>query len=165
MEKEKNVLRNKSIGTEVSDDEYAALEKLAEARGLTVGEWLRELVLAELIAHPADWSGKATAVPYAVFGDPQTLTLYSYVRNNPVTKTDIDGHCDPISCVMHVIEYISGHTEYIGIVEGNVRSNYNARIEETKASQGGQITSAQRTAIQQEARKGSTARKESCGSA
>jgi hypothetical protein len=54
MEKEKNVLRNKSIGTKVSDEEYAALEKLAEARGLTFGEWLRELVLAELIAHPAE---------------------------------------------------------------------------------------------------------------
>ncbi|MGH9565939.1 MAG: plasmid mobilization protein [Candidatus Angelobacter sp.] len=54
MEKEKNVLRNKSIGTKVSDDEYAALEKLAEARGLTLGEWLRELVLGELIAHPAE---------------------------------------------------------------------------------------------------------------
>lgn len=51
---EKTVLRNKSIGTKVSDDEYAALEKLAEARGLTLGEWLRELVLAELIAHPAE---------------------------------------------------------------------------------------------------------------
>jgi hypothetical protein len=54
MEKEKNVLRNKSIGTKVSDDEYAALEKLAEARGLNMGEWFRELVLAELIAHPAE---------------------------------------------------------------------------------------------------------------
>jgi hypothetical protein len=57
MEKEateKSTLRNKSIGTKVSEDEYAALEKLAEARGLTLGEWLRELVLAELIAHPAE---------------------------------------------------------------------------------------------------------------
>jgi RHS repeat-associated protein len=24
-----------------------------------------------------DWAAKATAVPYAVFGDPQTLNLYS----------------------------------------------------------------------------------------
>jgi len=28
--------------------------RLAEARGLTLGEWFRELVLAELIAHPAE---------------------------------------------------------------------------------------------------------------
>jgi hypothetical protein len=54
MEKEKTVLRNKSIGTKVSDEEYAQLEKLAEARGLTLSEWFRELVLAELIAHPAE---------------------------------------------------------------------------------------------------------------
>jgi hypothetical protein len=31
-------LRTKSIGTKVSDDEYAALENLAQARGLTLGE-------------------------------------------------------------------------------------------------------------------------------
>jgi hypothetical protein len=54
MEKEKTVLRNKSIGTKVSDEEYAHLEKLAEARGLTLSEWFRELALAELIAHPTE---------------------------------------------------------------------------------------------------------------
>jgi hypothetical protein len=31
-------------------------------------------------------------VPYAEFADPQTLNLYSYVRNLPTTKADIDGH-------------------------------------------------------------------------
>jgi hypothetical protein len=44
---EKTVLRTKSIGTKVSDEEYAQLEKLAEARGLTLSEWLRELVTPE----------------------------------------------------------------------------------------------------------------------
>jgi RHS repeat-associated protein len=39
-----------------------------------------------------DWAAKATAVPYAEFGDPQSLNLYSYVRNNPVTAVDADGH-------------------------------------------------------------------------
>ena len=38
---EKAVLRNRSIGTKVSEEEYARLEKLAEARGLTLGEWFR----------------------------------------------------------------------------------------------------------------------------
>ena len=42
MEKEKSVLRNKSIGTKMSDEEYGELEKLAEARGLTLSEWFRE---------------------------------------------------------------------------------------------------------------------------
>jgi len=39
-----------------------------------------------------DWAAKATAVPYAEFSDPQTLNLYSYVRNIPTSKADLDGH-------------------------------------------------------------------------
>jgi RHS repeat-associated protein len=39
-----------------------------------------------------DWAGKATAVPYSDFADPQSLNLYSYVRNVPTTKFDLDGH-------------------------------------------------------------------------
>ena len=42
-----------------------------------------------------DWSDKPQAVPYANFVDPQSLDLYAYVRNNPVSRTDIDGHCGP----------------------------------------------------------------------
>jgi hypothetical protein len=30
-----------------------------------------------------------------MFGDPQTLNLYGYVRNNPLSKADVDGHCYP----------------------------------------------------------------------
>jgi len=37
-----------------------------------------------------DWAAKATAVPYAKFGDPQTLNLYSYVQNNPLARFDDD---------------------------------------------------------------------------
>lgn len=40
-----------------------------------------------------DWAAKPTTVPYALFGDPQTLNLYAYVRNNPVSRADADGHC------------------------------------------------------------------------
>ena len=40
-----------------------------------------------------DSAAKATAVPYAEFADPQSLNLYSYVRNNPLAKIDPDGHC------------------------------------------------------------------------
>jgi hypothetical protein len=40
-----------------------------------------------------DWAARPTAVPYAVFGDPQSLNLYGFVRNDPVTRADADGHC------------------------------------------------------------------------
>jgi len=44
-----------------------------------------------------DWAARPTAVPYAVFGDPQSLNLYTYVRNDPVTRADCDGHQQNIS--------------------------------------------------------------------
>jgi RHS repeat-associated protein len=39
-----------------------------------------------------DWASKPTNVPYAMFGDPQSLNLYSYVRNNPLSHAAVDGH-------------------------------------------------------------------------
>jgi len=40
----------------------------------------------------AEWAAKPTAVPYANYGNPQSLNLYSYVENNPTTTADLDGH-------------------------------------------------------------------------
>lgn len=39
-----------------------------------------------------DWSVTPEPVPYAKLGDPQTLNLYAYVGNSPVTDADADGH-------------------------------------------------------------------------
>ena len=39
-----------------------------------------------------DWSATAEPVPYAKLGDPQSLNLYSYVGNNPISLVDADGH-------------------------------------------------------------------------
>jgi RHS repeat-associated protein len=39
-----------------------------------------------------DWSATLAAVPYAKLGNPQTLNLYSYVGNNPLSAVDPDGH-------------------------------------------------------------------------
>jgi RHS repeat-associated protein len=39
-----------------------------------------------------DWSAKEEPVPYAQLDDPQSLNLYAYVRNNPLTRVDADGH-------------------------------------------------------------------------
>jgi RHS repeat-associated protein len=47
----------------------------------TLGRWVS-----------ADWSAVPVPVPYADFTDPQSLNLYSYVRNLPTTRVDKDGH-------------------------------------------------------------------------
>ena len=39
-----------------------------------------------------DWSAKIMPVPYAKLGNPQSLNLYSYVWNNPLSRNDPDGH-------------------------------------------------------------------------
>jgi len=49
--------------------------------GSGVGRWMSP-----------DWADRPTEVPYADFGDPRSLNLYGYVRNNPVTTPDLDGH-------------------------------------------------------------------------
>jgi hypothetical protein len=39
-----------------------------------------------------DWSAKYEPVPYAKLDNPQSLNLYAYVLNNPMTGRDLDGH-------------------------------------------------------------------------
>lgn len=39
-----------------------------------------------------DWSAKEDPVPYAKLDDPQSLNLYQYVLNNPLSHLDDDGH-------------------------------------------------------------------------
>jgi RHS repeat-associated protein len=49
--------------------------------GSNMGRWLSP-----------DWADAASAVPYADYGNPQTLNLYGYVKNDPETYIDPDGH-------------------------------------------------------------------------
>jgi RHS repeat-associated protein len=55
----------------------------------TVGRWMSP-----------DWAAKPEAVPYSSLGDPQSLNLYQYVGNNPLSKADADGHCLEDVCVV-----------------------------------------------------------------
>lgn len=40
-----------------------------------------------------DWADKPEAVPYSTLDNPQSLNLYGYVLNNPLSHADADGHC------------------------------------------------------------------------
>jgi len=50
-----------------------------------------------------DRSGAPEPIPYADLSDPQTLNLYGYVRNNPLGRTDADGHCFWDACILETI--------------------------------------------------------------
>jgi RHS repeat-associated protein len=41
-----------------------------------------------------DWSSNPVAIPFAKIENPQSLNLYSYVQNNPLSRVDKDGHDD-----------------------------------------------------------------------
>jgi len=63
-----------------------------------------------------DWSAAPMGVPYADFGDPQSLNLYSYAKNRPLTYIDSDGHCtEPASFVVCVV--IGGAMAAYGVYE------------------------------------------------
>ena len=49
--------------------------------GSSMGRWMSP-----------DWSKTPEGVPYADLMNPQSLNLYSYVTNNPLSRTDPDGH-------------------------------------------------------------------------
>jgi RHS repeat-associated protein len=64
-----------------------------------------------------DWAAKPTDVPYADFGNPKSLNLYSYVNNNPLSKADPDGHCAEDFCIVEggVSAYFLGAAAVVGV--------------------------------------------------
>jgi RHS repeat-associated protein len=47
-----------------------------------------------------DWASKPEAVPYSDLENPQSLNLYGYEGNNPLSKADKDGHCWPLCTII-----------------------------------------------------------------
>ena len=50
----KPILRTKSIGTKVTEEEYARLEALVGASGRNMSEWVRDVLLAGLESKAAE---------------------------------------------------------------------------------------------------------------
>src|SRR5205085_1511571 len=88
-----------------------------------------------------DWSATPQPVPYANLSDPQTLNLYSYVRNNPLSKSDPDGHCGEPGSIcfqlaMRVVQYVATHMASTGTQIANTRAGYVAANQLTFTTSG-----------------------------
>ncbi|MBS1813665.1 MAG: hypothetical protein JSS87_02190 [Acidobacteria bacterium] len=57
-----------------------------------------------------DWAQKVVAVPYANLDTPQSLNLYAYAENNPISQSDLDGHCDWCQRVLNFLTFKGWNT-------------------------------------------------------
>lgn len=73
--------------------------------GSTMGRWMSP-----------DWSASPEAVPYSHLDNPQSLNLYGYVLNNPLSKPDLDGHGCPPDCSTGnpVVDFLGGFANAYG---------------------------------------------------
>ena len=81
---------NGIAGTDATEQHFTGKERDTESGNdyfgaryyaSSMGRWLSP-----------DWSAKVMPVPYAKLDNPQSLNLYAYVANNPLSRIDPDGH-------------------------------------------------------------------------
>jgi RHS repeat-associated protein len=76
-----------------------------------------------------DWADKPEAVPYSDLGDPQSLNLYGYVRNNPLNHTDPDGHVigvDDVGAAVSAAVVIGGLATYYYLSQPSTQRSLSA---------------------------------------
>jgi RHS repeat-associated protein len=85
-----------------------------------------------------DWSAKQEPVPYSKFDNPQTLNLYSYVQNNPLSNVDDNGHA---TIELRYTPVAVGNHTYIVVTDTNGHQTY-YRAGPTNGASAGWITPA-----------------------
>jgi RHS repeat-associated protein len=95
-----------STGTDATEHHFTGKERDTESGNDYFGARYYSSQMGRFMS--PDWALKATPVPYAELGDPQSLDLYECVRNNPLSHTDVDGHWDPSE---HVLISRLGYTK------------------------------------------------------
>ena len=89
-------LRTQSAGAKVIKKEYAEMEKLAESRGLKVGEWCRETLLARVNGPEpraaADCAGKGQVALMAELPALRAIllnVLFKQANGQPLTAEEV----------------------------------------------------------------------------
>ena len=89
-------LRTKSIGTKVSEEEYAQLEQAAQTGGKTLGEWCREVMLASANGQPprnpqpgAGGAGRALMAELVALRTILLNVLYKQVNGKSLTEEEM----------------------------------------------------------------------------
>jgi hypothetical protein len=86
-------LRTKSIGTKVSEEEFARLEQAAQKASKTLGEWCREVMLANANGQPEKVNGTGEA--HAVMAEVVALraillnVLFKQAKGEPLTAEEM----------------------------------------------------------------------------
>jgi RHS repeat-associated protein len=78
------------IGSDNNDIHFTGKERDAESGNDYFGARYYASSMGRYMS--PDWSAKAEPVPYSKLDNPQSLNLYSYVLNNPLSAVDQDGH-------------------------------------------------------------------------
>jgi RHS repeat-associated protein len=66
-----------------------------------------------------DWSSVPVPIPFADITNPQSLNLYAYVGNNPLTRFDSDGHVVVDKGITYVYYPVTGATANEAIANSN----------------------------------------------
>ena len=77
-------------GTDATEHHFTGKERDVESGNDYFGARYYSSAMGRFMS--PDWSAKIAPVPYAKLGNPQSLNLYAYVYNNPLSNVDPDGH-------------------------------------------------------------------------
>jgi RHS repeat-associated protein len=104
-----------------------------------------------------DWSATPQPIPYADLSDPQTLNLYSYVRNNPLSKADADGHETDEEKARRAAQGAAASVGTQATQDAAARAAYHQGLQPLQgAPKGDPVASAARTALKIDARAASS---------
>jgi hypothetical protein len=86
-------LRTKSVGTKVSEAEFAMLEERARSSGLTLSEWVRDMLLAAPVELGAE-AGSEVVLAELLALRSLFLNLSFRADKSPLTEVELRGLID-----------------------------------------------------------------------